>query len=572
MLNIPFGDDEFAIRAVGYYFERSGYIRNVAGDDPYLQTSAAFFGAGDQARNQSEVGDATVTGGRVSALWRASERLQFELNYIHQSDAADDRPFAQRGLGEYERSDYSFGPIVGSDDALETKLDIGNLTVSYRLPWAELFSSTSMVEQNYRRLWQIGNFYPVNGLMPPIPQESLTDASLFTEELRIASSLTGPVQFVAGVYYEDSKQPTSQVAYYTGDPSKHPFTSVPGRARGSIPAPGAIYGSSFDRKVEQIAGFGELSYSVTPALKFTGGWRHFSYDTDFPSWGAFSTNTSLVSPAADSDLRASESGNTFKALAEYTPTERAMVYAKFSQGFRLGRPKVINPGANRCDVDGDGLIDGTQLSWSDPLIRSDNLDSYEIGGKTTLLDGRAMISASAYHNEWDDIPVTFRPVSCPIVSVAFNVGKAQTDGFEIEGAVSALDAVLVEVGIGYVDSRLAETTPLGVKGAAMNFTPKWNGHMGVEYRFKMLARDGFLRGDFSYVDESFEGLGETGRKFDAFSFLNLSAGLAFNRLTLRVFADNVTGRYAISSVGDWPANGIYPIRPRTVGLNVSASF
>lgn len=574
MINIPLAKNRFAIRAVAYRFEDTGFIRNVAGNSATLQTAAAYFGLSSQATNRDHIGDTTTTGGRISALWSPIENLNVTLNYLRQDDSADDRPYAQRGLGRYERAAYNFGdPLVGDADALKIKLEITNLTVDYRLPWGSFVSSTSLIDQDYRRLWQIGSFFPVNGLAASIPQDSVTHARNLTQEARFTSSFTGPVQLIAGVFYEDSEQPTSQIAYYSGDQTRNPLTSRPGSAVGTPRGAGSLYGGDIERATKQLAGFGEVSYAVTDKLKITGGIRQFHYDYEFASAvNAFTLNSSVVTLGNAFVDTQGESGHTFKAAAEFTPTQSTLIYGKFSQGFRLGRPKNISQVKTLCDSNDDGLIDGTQLSATDPLIRSDNLDSFELGAKATMMGGRLSVTAAGYHNDWNEIPVTFRPASCPGVQAVFNAGKVKIDGFELEGALRLVDAVTLDLGVGYVKSRLAETSPLGRKGAEMNFTPKWNGHFGAEYRFPVAGYPSYVRGDYSYYGRYWGGLGNTGTVFDSYGLVDLSLGMRFDRIDLRLFADNLTDKYAITSDITFPPNGVFPLRPRTIGLRVGVTL
>jgi iron complex outermembrane receptor protein len=573
VVNIPLIADRLAIRAVAYRFQDSGFVRNVAGDVAALQASAAFFGQTGQAGNENEVGDTTTTGGRVAALWKPIDSLEITFNYVRQDDAAADRPFAQRGFPEYQRAVYQFGPVVGDSDALKIKLDIKNLTVDYQTRWGSFLSSTSIIEQDYRRLWQLGSFYPVSGFIPSIPQDSVTRARSVTEEARFTSSFDLPLQLIAGVFYEDSEQPTTQIAYYSGDPARNPFTVVPGTALGTPRGPNQLYGGDIDRATKQLAGFGEVSYAVTPELKLTAGMRQFHYDFKFASAvDAFTINSSKASLGSTFVDSRGESGQTYMASVEFTPTTSSLLYGKFSQGFRLGRPKNISQVETLCDIDRDGLIDGTSLSATDPLIHSDNLDSYELGAKVSMLEGRASLSIAGYHNNWNDIPVTIRPTACPGVAASFNVGKVRVDGIELEGGLRPIDAVAIDFGVGYVNSRLAETTPLGPKGAQMNYTPKWNGHFGAEYGVNFNGRRTYVRGDYSYYGAYSAGLGNTGNQFDSYGLFDLSLGMRFEQADLRLFADNVTNKYAVSSDIAFPSNGIFPVRPRTVGLRIGFSF
>lgn len=562
VVNVPIVADKLALRVVGYHFDNSGFIKNVAGDDPAMQVAAAYFGATGQAGNQDHIGGSTITGGRAALLWQPSDVLSVGLTYVHQTDGVDDRPFAQLGRARYERSTYRFGPIVGDGDAMKIKLDIANATIDYETSWGSFLSSTAFIKQDYRRLQEIGIFYRApNGLAGPIPQDSVTNAENFSEELRFTSTFDGPVQLIAGVFYENSDQPTEQYHYYTGDAARNPFSTTP--------LTGLLYAAHLDRQVEQKALFGEISYDLTQSLKLTAGARAFKYDTRFISNFYFTTNPARIA-LANFNQKSAESGETFKFAAEYKPNDDALLYAKFAQGFRLGRPKNIVQIQNNCDVNRDGLIDGTQLSATDPLIKSDSLDSYEAGAKSALFGGRASLSASGYHNRWQNMPVTV-PACGPFQSV-FNVGKARATGFEVEGNINLVRDLPIDFGVGYVDSQLSTTTSLGPKGAMLNFLPKWNGHVGAEYRFGLVGNDSYVRGDFSFYGPYWSGVGRTGQRFAGYGVLDLTAGITLDRVQLVAFVNNVTDTYAVTTSSSFPPNGIYPLRPRTLGVKATTSF
>src|SRR3546814_3308277 len=73
-----------------------------------------------------------------------------------------------------------------------------------------------------------------------------------------------------------------------------------------------------------------------------------------------------------------------------------MVYATFSQGFRLGKPQPGLP-AGVCDVNNDGIVDGSTATLaSTKLTRSDETTNYEIGSKFGLLQNRLTGSVAVF--------------------------------------------------------------------------------------------------------------------------------------------------------------------------------
>src|SRR3546814_6510855 len=81
-----------------------------------------------------------------------------------------------------------------------------------------------------------------------------------------------------------------------------------------------------------------------------------------------------------------------------------MVYATFSQGFRLGKPQPGLP-AGVCDVNNDGIVDGSTATLaSTKLTRSDETTNYEIGSKFGLLQNRLTGSVAVFLMDWQGVP------------------------------------------------------------------------------------------------------------------------------------------------------------------------
>ena len=73
------------------------------------------------------------------------------------------------------------------------------------------------------------------------------------------------------------------------------------------------------------------------------------------------------------------------------------------------QPPVLLPSV--CDVDSDGFIDQLPgISTGLRAIESDTVQSYEVGGKLTLLDGKLRVDAAAYQTNWDDISVAYNAI------------------------------------------------------------------------------------------------------------------------------------------------------------------
>ena len=77
-----------------------------------------------------------------------------------------------------------------------------------------------------------------------------------------------------------------------------------------------------------------------------------------------------------------------------------------------------------CDVDQDGLIDA--LGVASQPIEPDDLESFELGMKTSFADNRVTLNASIYRINWQGIPVSIATphhVSCPFYLMQGNLSQ-----------------------------------------------------------------------------------------------------------------------------------------------------
>lgn len=557
IVNLPLVNDRLALRAVAYRFEDTGYYRNVAGDDPVLQAAAANFGAGALAINKKHAAGKTITGVRATLRWKPLDELDISASYIKQKTSQEDRPFEQIQYGKYRYSDYQFGGPGAGRDALDVDLEIFNVTAELNLDKISLVSSSSWINQTWTRIWDIGSLYPNR---PPITQLSIADTDAFAQEVRAVTNFEGPFSAVVGLYYEDGSTPYRQPTYYVGDPASNPASAM------------QWWDSFADRQVKQKALFGEFGFNVTEALKLKAGGRLFHYDSRFIRRNF----NSVVIPNSSSDVSTDESGHTLTAGVEYKPGRNALVYAKWGQGFRLGRPIATAAITSQCDLDNDGFIDGFNIRADLDRVSSDSIESYELGGKFTLLGGRATFNAAAYQNNWSDIPVNVALQPTCLTSITVNGGKARARGFELEGRIDLVDGLRIDAGLAFVDSVLTATTSAGNDGDRMNFTPKWNGRLGGEYSFAVGENDAFVRADYSYYGSYYTGTGKRGDRIPGYGLVNVATGIRVEDFGAQFYVNNLFNSDAFTVIGGptsaFPAKSAMRVRPRTVGIRLTHDF
>lgn len=556
MLNVPLLDGTLAVRAVGYQFRNSGFYENQAASDPARSALASEYGVPGLARNRRNVGNDEYVGGRLSVLWAPTDDLRATLTYLNQKLDQDGFPEADLSTGgrwsqtRLQMPPLRFGRVssAGGADHLGDDLETTNLVIEYDLGWASLVSSTSWVHEFAVRNLDATDLFEV-----PAVHLQGNQADAFFQELRLSSQLDGPVQFIAGVFYEDIDRKRDLTNQYGGDPALNPFEDV------------NLLSYVQQASKRQQALFGEVTYQVTDTFAATLGARLFKYDARdrFQDSGAF----------ADSDsfgLTADENKSSYKVNLTYKPTERAMMYAQWAQGFRLGYPDkpYVAPG---CDTDQDGLIDGSDVSTGLSAIKSDFLDTYELGGKFRLLDDRVSVQAAVYQTDWNDMPVlTFFECQAEVMR---NLGKARSRGAELAVAWQVSEDFKVELGASYTDAEVSKTIEgLGNEGDRLPGSPKYSYNLGLQYDFSLAGLDSFIEWNLAYRGKLYAALAESGMPVGDYYLMNARWGLKLGQVDLAVFGNNLTNDDGLVWASQIYDGRVYRVRPRTLGLELAYKF
>ena len=551
ILNLPLQEDAFAIRAVAYYFDNSGYYRNVAADDPLKQASAEATGG--LLISRDDVGNSTYKGGRISALWNPTDQLSISLMYLGQRIDQEGTAYGDLAIGEFEQSRYS-RTSTGKGQFNKDDLSVLNLLVDYDFGSVGMVSSSSWNDYQTIEDWDVGQFWTfIYEEDAPIWINNITRTKSFVQELRFTSQWDAPVNFLAGMYYENRKPTLKQVVEWDGDPAYDPFGGE------------LLFGVTSRQKVEQLAFFGELSWDITEKLTATAGMRAFSYEKSFNDEG---DGIFADGPFVDS-ASSKENDETYLVNVSYRPSEQSLYYAQWSQGFRLGEPLPATP--DFCDADGDGLLDGLGLPAQEQ-VDSDTLDAFEVGGKWSLMGNRLEIRSAAFYNKWSKIPISL--IADCAYSFLFNAGEAMTAGFELEGSAQLSDHWRLDFSFGYLEGELTSDAPgLGLDGDRLPGSPNYNATLGLQYDFLYRSRNAFLRADLATVGGYYNNLQEEGMEIGDYNTVNLAAGILLGQWDLQLFIQNLTNSSAATWINAFPEYpSAYRLRPRTAGFSLRYDF
>lgn len=301
----------------------------------------------------------------------------------------------------------------------------------------------------------------------------------FSQELRASGDLFDGFDYVAGVYYFKSRYHIDQ------------FTSVFGAA----PTHQDTTGWS-----RSYAAFVDFNWEVFDKVRISGGGRYTkdkkSLQTAFTDPG--NAAASFVGP------KTSDSWNKFtpKIGVDYRPNRDLMVYASWSRGYRSG------------GFNGRGLTPFSSQLPYDP----ETVDSYELGFKSTFLDGLATFNAAAFYSDYQNIQQT-STVSVPGVAlpqtVVINAAAAKIKGLEFDASLKPLDGLMLRASLGYTNSKFkgfvvnqpvatgattSITRTFDFSGVDMIYAPKITASVNAEYSvpFRPAGLDGEMKLNAGY--------------------------------------------------------------------------
>jgi iron complex outermembrane receptor protein len=565
VLNLPVIQDRVALRMVGFFDREAGFFKRRF---PVTPGSSSF----DTIR---DVGRSVVQGGSAALLWKVTDDLTVTPRILHQENAYNGLPFADATPTDLKPTNLV---QTRNFDVLENGSDrwtLYSLGLHYALPWGDVVSSTSYFDRlivEHEDQSDIVSLFFFGGEPHFSRIAELKPLHRFVQEVRFASALTGPAQFVVGAFFSNTNGQFS--------PGYYPPVIVPGLTAASGYPGDLFFYQSYSTTIREPAIFGELSYKLTPRLKLTAGARW--YEIAITASGTEQGAASGV-PVFDSPTTLTEVGVNPKFQADYQLTGDAMVYASASKGFR---PGGIVPTVPSADVLGcPASLAGLGLTTEDThRYKSDRLWNYELGTKTAWLDNRLIVNADAFYIDWQNIQ---QQILLPCgFQFRTNAGAAKSEGGELEVHARPVRGLDFSSGIGY---QHAVITKAGAGGAASPLqpgtrvyqVPDWTANAAVTYSLP-------LRGDlnlvgnltYSYVGESKSANNDPfdPRTRSPYALLDARVALAFARYEVALLGKNLTNERA--NLADNRSIAVeFPGRPRivtnqpiTVGLEFRAAF
>ncbi|MDB6091808.1 MAG: TonB-dependent receptor [Gammaproteobacteria bacterium] len=562
MLNAPIVQDIAALRLVVTDKYVAGWIdRDVVSPFPLEVNGSKDRGnvaAAPVSQRFSNANWEKLDGGRASLLVKPLDRLSITAGVLYQRITQG----APNTIDVPPGNEVHYQPFDVSEPFKDT-FNLYDLTAKYDFDKFQVVSASSYWDRHQNQTQDISEAMQdyIGGFLGPPANFPFSTAAgglgagsiseddytrQFSEELRVASTGDGPLQWLAGGYYSTFHATSHVYSFYDG------FTALFGTNN--------LADNHRLLDVDQYAAFGEASYQLPGNFKATAGFRYFTYHSKS------ATSVSGVSANGTSATLfglASNSGVTPKISVAYIPDDTTTVYATIAKGFRPGGPN--SPIPPPCP---------TAPSQFGP----DSVWSYELGEKKKLLDSRVSINGDVYYEDWSNIQQQVAP-GCGFKFTA-NAGKARVYGAELEIAVTPVQGLTLSQSVGYTHATNSTTIlAAGVTaGERLLDVPQVTANTTLMYRYPLPgAMNLVARINNSYID-SMQDITFTRNTLPSYDLVDTRFGVESDRWSILLFIDNLTNKKALlSDTGALSANvsifnRVATNQPRTIGADLSFKF
>jgi iron complex outermembrane receptor protein len=469
-INVPLGDNGWAMRLFGFYNEDDGYLTN--------PNNARLNG--ERSNPDKDEGQFDEFGGRFSIAGPIGERLSVFAALRYNEYDGPNNAWVREIDDDLDYPDEVANTLNSSH---ERETIAGTLELTLELDGFDVVSLTSYTDTESDRYTDVD-----------IREEYIFDAfrpetmEVFTQEIRLTSTHDGPLQWIAGGFYSmfEETMRSSQIFFDWGPD-----------ADGNITGPLGCLGSGFsENPVDGFVCTGvwlgdnnvpldqELN-SIALPFEFRnrdkshlGAFANFTY-----SWEAWE-----LSVGARVDRWENESDNLDTGISgkvddtEFLPrvslsrfiNDDHMVYFTFAEGFEPG-------GFNLNNFAGEDSLFGFDV---------ERAKSYEIGWKGKSSDGRFFGSIAGFFVDYDGRQIEFqaRDATGNLIEGIVNLGDSEQWGIEAELQFKVNESLTLTGAFGWVDAEWANGTlvdlgddQIDIGGTKPPVVQDVNWHLGADF-------------------------------------------------------------------------------------------
>ncbi|MDP5054254.1 MAG: TonB-dependent receptor [Congregibacter sp.] len=449
-------------------------------------------GFGDNLFTGGEQYDKDIFGYRLSAEWEPTEDVLVRLSY----DNTDDQSSAVAGWRPFPGA---FSGTPSPSSVFDT-----NAGASV-LPTTAGINGNNQVEAEG---WTASVDWNVSDT---ITLRSITAAREdFTESVIDFDSLASP-DFDAPVVY-DNEQFSQEFQllwntdrwnlvlgyYYLDAEASNDFDVVLGLLGVTAYTGGTV-------ETDSWSVFGDLTYELTDRWSLSVGGRYTEDErsadifrgTYLGTGSPFLGNDDAILLATTSDYEAERTYYDFspRANLSYTLTEDITVYGGYSQGWKAGSYDPRGANFNTPAVE----------QGFDP----EELDSWELGLKSTWWDGRAITNVALFYSDYQDMQIPGSVgvdsdgdgVNDGFVGTVTNAAQSEITGLEIEGNVLLTEHFSMQFSASLLDASFKEYLVGGIDVSGdrdIQNTPEEMAFVGFSYNTDLAGGTLLINTNYSY--------------------------------------------------------------------------
>ena len=572
VVNVPIVEDKLGVKLFGAQIKSDGFVYNTTLEEDV---------GGDDVQNYG-----------FAAKWQPTDNYDIKLHYEKTKDESDQGAYVNRNVGT-DNTCLIFGECVTtttdnenqnssntrnfSDNDYDTTIltanyDFGNMVLTY------IGAQRDMDEQNMQSF-------------DASPADFL-DMNYFNEwdqeshELRLTTNFDGPVNFVAGLY-------SFEVDYEQYWDVYHLHWTLHAVTGGALypdnNTPTSVRSQGQRQQTDSSAAFISADWAINDRWTLTLGGRYTKEEKDFSG-----DDGSIAWNPAAGDSRPTDHATWDKAAewTEFTPSgslrfqvnDDLMLWASYSEGFKSG-----------------GFF-GRQANFQnvDVTFDPEYVENWEVGFKSSLLNGRMTLNAAYFSNDYTDKQESILVPRGPadVATIVRNAATEEISGVEVDLSWQITQNWFLRANYGYLDASY-DNFIADIDGGDI-IEPTDNSYMrprntpensfGISTTYTLPLGSANLQGVLAYrYRDSIEvdlvsqvptkpvspadsgGIGSIG------SIDDLSAQLSFmfsdNRYRVTVYGKNLTDERELltQTIGTIATRG-YWNDPRTYGVEFAFSF
>ena len=610
--------------------EAEGYIQLSAADNdglnaqvaygaPLIEGTLAVRVAADYDRSNGPNIQNLTTGfddqeyetksGRLSAAWNVTDTFNTQLIYQYLDQDLDD-PKAMSGVdqqgGRPTLVPTDLKALALTNDTAELDFNVANLVMDWEVLDHEVTGIVGYTDSSKKAYTAADRADSLRYFVPattaPTYQNSQTDVTSYSYELRLASQDNDFWDYLVGVYYQDQNTDTT---FYANSVLLTQLPGVGFKTKSVLPV-----------NANNFAIFTFNTLQLTQDIQLEAGLRWTKYDgyaQATVNYAGANDPGPLPSKEVVNDLFAprfpivgisnpntNANAVTGSLKLRYEWRDEVSLYAAYNRGYRPGGTSIV-PSPNI-----EFLPDPEAFLTYD----EETSDAIELGAKSTLWDDRATLNVALYYQKFDGylgftrgvqvVNNAGEPVDLP-GGIVYN-GDANIWGIEVEGKVLLSERWDAGGALSYSKGEWdGATQPCNdrvgnevigscdIDGQPIGGEPEWSLSLNSEYFYPLKSTELYLRGLFKYTDDRLNtdasaGIGNVRSEFSSYQTLDLFTGLRSNDFAwdVSLWVKNVTDedevvyqqgpdQYDIAlSGGSYTQTNI--LRERTFGMTARYNF